>query len=184
MTLLHSINEFVRRHASVAAGVYVVVVVLSWMIVVDSLLDIAGHVEAVTESGQTLAQLQAHAQKTPSELTWNNASAPTGSPFVEGQTVTVAGAALMHRVTAAISRVGGNVVSSEIAPHVGKSNAGSVRVVVTCEVEQIALQRLVYDLEAGMPFLFIEQLDAEVPSGTNKLMRIVLDVSGLWQGAK
>jgi general secretion pathway protein M len=47
---------------------------------------------------------------------------------------------------------------------------------------------LLYDIEAGMPFLFIDQLVVQAPgtfatSGEGKL-RILLGVSGQWQGAK
>jgi general secretion pathway protein M len=62
--------------------------------------------------------------------------------------------------------------------------------VVSCEMEQPALQKLLYDLEVGMPFLFIDQLDVQVPqtTATNEggagLARVVLGVSGQWQGNK
>ena len=39
---------------------------------------------------------------------------PTGSPFLEGQTLTVAGAALLQRVADAVTKVGGNVLSSQV----------------------------------------------------------------------
>ena len=43
---------------------------------------------------------------------------------------------------------------------------GFVGLVVSCEMEQPALQKLLYDLEAGMPFLFVDQLDVQVPQTT------------------
>jgi general secretion pathway protein M len=52
------------------------------------------------------------------------------------------------------------------------------------------LQKLLYDLEAGMPFLFVDQLDVQVPqttalneSGSGRI-KVVLGVSGQWQGNK
>ena len=33
--------------------------------------------------------------------------------------------------------------------------------VASCELEQPALQQLLYDIEAGMPFLFVDQLVAQ-----------------------
>jgi general secretion pathway protein M len=47
---------------------------------------------------------------------------------------------------------------------------------------------LLYDLEAGMPFLFVDQLVVQAPasfavSGDGKL-RILLTVSGQWEGTK
>ena len=67
---------------------------------------------------------------------------------------------------------------------------GFVGLVVSCEMEQPVLQKLLYDLEAGMPFLFIDQLDVQVPQTTTRnevgsgRIRVMLGVSGQWQGAK
>ena len=48
------------------------------------------------------------------------------------------------------------------------------------------LQQLLHDLEAGMPFLFIEQLAVEIAPQSDKgeRMRVRLAVSGLWPGVK
>mgnify|MGYP000928129371 CR=1 FL=1 len=68
--------------------------------------------------------------------------------------------------------------------------AGLVGLVVSCEMEQPALQKVLYDLEAGMPFLFVDQLDVQVPqaTATNEggagKIRVVLGVTGQWQGPK
>jgi general secretion pathway protein M len=67
---------------------------------------------------------------------------------------------------------------------------GLVGLVVSCELEQSSLQKLLYDIEAGMPFLFVDQLDVQVPqtTATNEngsgRVRVVLGVSGQWQGNK
>jgi general secretion pathway protein M len=41
---------------------------------------------------------------------------------------------------------------------------------------------LLYDLEAGMPFLFVDQLVAQSPTtaGEGGRTRVLLTVSGLW----
>ena len=59
---------------------------------------------------------------------------------------------------------------------------------------QPQLQQLLYDLEAGMPFLFVEQLVAQAPQGVaggggvtgteGGRLRVLLGVSGQWQEAK
>jgi general secretion pathway protein M len=55
-------------------------------------------------------------------------------------------------------------------------------------VDQPSLQQLLYDLEAGMPFLFVDQLVAQAPETTtnalSQKMRVSLLVSGQWQGVK
>ena len=113
---------------------------------------------------------------------------PAGSPFLEGATVTIAGAALLKRVTAAVTRLGGTVLSSQVDLQGNQSKAGFVTVIASCDIDQPGLQKLLYDIEAGMPFLFVDQLVVQAPasfaaSGNGKL-RILLSVSGQWQGAK
>jgi general secretion pathway protein M len=113
-----------------------------------------------------------------------------GTPFLEGPTVTVAGAALLQRVATAVGNVGGTVQSSQVDVLGTQAKDGFVGLVVSCEMEQPALQKLLYDLEVGMPFLFVDQLDVQVPqltaqneAGTGRI-RVVLGVSGQWQGGK
>jgi general secretion pathway protein M len=64
-------------------------------------------------------------------------------------------------------------------------------VLASCEVEQAAMQRLLYDLEAGMPYLFIEQFVAQAPQASQTpqaqgsgRMRVLLAVAGRWEGGK
>jgi general secretion pathway protein M len=110
-----------------------------------------------------------------------------GSPFLEGQTVTVAGAALQQRIGNAVKTVGGNVLSSQIDLQGLDSKKGFVSLTASCEVDQPALQQLLYDLEAGMPFLFLDQLTVQAPQQTgaeNARMRVLIGVSGQWQGSR
>jgi len=117
-----------------------------------------------------------------------SAGGPVGSPFLEGQTVTVAGAALLQRVAAAVTKAGGNVLSSQVDLQGGGAKDGFVSLIVSCELDQPALQQLLYDVEAGMPFLFIDQLVVQAPQGTAgpeaARMRVLLGVSGKWQETK
>jgi general secretion pathway protein M len=113
-----------------------------------------------------------------------------GTPFLEGPTVTVAGANLLQRVAAAVGNVGGSVQSSQVDVSGAQVKDGFVGLVVSCELDQPALQKVLYDLEAGMPFLFIDQLDVQVPQSTalsdvgTGRVRVILGVSGQWQAGK
>jgi general secretion pathway protein M len=110
-----------------------------------------------------------------------------GSPFLEGQTVTVAGAALQQRIGNAVKSVGGNVLSSQVDLQGIEAKKGFVSLTASCEVDQPALQQLLYDVEAGMPFLFIDQLTVQAPQTTgaeNARMRVLIGVSGQWQGTR
>lgn len=112
----------------------------------------------------------------------------TGSPLLEGATVTIGGANLLQRVAGSVARFGGNILYTQVDLQGTQSKDGFVSVTVSCEVEQPALQQLLYDLEAGMPFLFVDQLVAQGPAvpGTTPegKLRVLISVSGQWQGSK
>jgi len=112
----------------------------------------------------------------------------SGPPFLGGQTVTMAGAALQQRVGSAVTAAGGNVLSSQIEPQGADSHKDYLTLVASCEIDQKSLQPLLYDLEAGMPFLFIDQLVLQAPQAVGasegSRLRMLISVSGRWQGTK
>lgn len=110
----------------------------------------------------------------------------SGSPFLQGTTVNVAGAALLQRVAFAITRIGGNVLSSQVDLQNADAKDGWIGLSVSCEIDQASLQKLLYDIEAGMPFLFVDQLVVDAPAAEAEggRMRILLSVSGQWLGSK
>jgi general secretion pathway protein M len=153
-----------------------------------SIAEIVAHRQALAQTSDLLDQLRGRKGGA-----GNAATSPAehpGTPFLEGPTVTVAGANLLQRVAAAVGNVGGSVQSSQVDVSGAQVKDGFVGLVVSCELEQPALQKLLYDLEAGMPFLFVEQLDVQVPqatalndSGTGRV-RVILGISGQWQAGK
>jgi general secretion pathway protein M len=170
-----------------AAAAYLGVMAALLILIISSLNDVLGRRAAVAATAAMLDQLQGR-RTTPAGGQGGDVSAPSGSPFLEGGTVTVAGAALLERVTTAIARLGGNVQSSQIDLQGNQSKSGFITMIASCDIDQPNLQRLLYDIEAGMPFLFVDQLVVQTPlstasSGEGKL-RILLSVSGQWQEAK
>jgi general secretion pathway protein M len=168
-----------------AAATYAGLVFALLFMVVTSIVDILGQRAAVASAAAMLDQLEGRSTAASGRRS-ADVLMPSGSAFLEGATVTVAGAALLQRVAGAVTKLGGNVLSSQLDLQGTQSKAGFVSMVASCEIDQPALQPLIYDLEAGMPFLFVEQLAVQAPtssSGEGKL-RILLAVSGQWQGMK
>jgi general secretion pathway protein M len=171
-----------------SALLYFALIVLFVFATFDTVVDLMARRNAVAAATETLAQIEG---RTPARRGQPRGSAevavPAGSPFVEGATVSVAGAALLQRVAAATTQVGGNILSSQVDLQGSQSKAGFVTVTANFEVEQGALQQLLYDLEAGMPFVFVDQMVVQAPSRlTNSQgakLRVVLTVSGQWRGA-
>jgi general secretion pathway protein M len=112
--------------------------------------------------------------------------APEGSLFLQGETLNVGGAALLQQVATAIHAVGGNVFSSQVDIDSNRAKDGWIGMTVGCEIEQPALQTLLYNIEAGMPFLFINQLvvQAPTPGANGGRVRVLLGVTGQWLSGK
>jgi general secretion pathway protein M len=168
----------------VAASAYAALLILLLAVAISSIVDMLGQRSSVAATADMLAQLEGRKALAAGARS-GDAAMPSGSPFLEGATVTVAGAALLQRVASAVTKAGGNVLSSQLDLQGPNAKTGFVSMVANCELDQSALQALLYDLEAGMPFLFVDQLDIQTASATGDgKLRFLLGVSGQWQGAK
>lgn len=169
-----------------AATLYLSVMIVLLFVTGSSLVEILSQRAQVAALTTMLERFEGHKPAAGGQA--SGIAGPAGSPFVEGATVTVAGAALLERVASAITRLGGNVLSSQVDLQGSQSKSGFVTIVASCDIDQVNLQQLLYDIEAGQPFLFIDQLSVQGPaslasSGEGKL-RVLIAVSGQWQGAK
>ena len=144
--------------------------------------------QSVIAASDLLAQLEGRKGSPMAVAGAAGTQVPIGSPFLEGQSLTVAGAALLQRVADAVTKVGGNVLSSQVDVQGVQAKDGFVNVLASCEIDPTALQRLLYDLEAGMPYLFVEQMVAQSPQAVSAQeggrMRLLIGVAGRWQGEK
>ncbi len=170
-----------------AAALYLGAMILLLFVIGSSLSEVLSQRADVAASAAMLEQLEGRGSVAAGGQVPGIAG-PSGSPFLEGATVTVAGAALLQHVTAAVTKLGGNVLSSQVDLQGTQSKSGFLTIIASCDIDQPGLQQLLYDVESGMPFLFVDQLVVQTPasfaaSGEGKL-RILLAVSGQWQGAK
>jgi len=184
----NAITRLLTRSPLIAVTLYLAVLGGLLATAGFALADIANHRAALTQTADLLDQLRGRKPRGADAAAL--AAEHPGTPFLEGPTVTVAGATLLQRVASAVGSVGGTIQSSQVDVLGTQAKDGFVGLVVSCEMEQPALQKLLYDLEAGMPFLFVDQLDVQVPQTTaanetrSGRIRVVLGVSGQWQGGK
>jgi general secretion pathway protein M len=186
MSAARTITRSLTRSPLIAVVLYLAVAFGLLAAAGTAISDILVHRAALAQTADLLEQLQGRKGRSARPLSAKHA----GSPFLEGPTVTVAGASLLQRVAAAVGNAGGTIQSSQVDVTGSQAKDGVVGLVVSCEMEQPALQQVLYDLESGMPFLFIDQLDVQVPQttavgeGTTGRIRVVLGLSGQWQGSK
>jgi len=187
-----TINDLIARYHSrlpaLATALYLVLIAVLGSAIWNVIAGILEQRTVIAAATDLLARLEGR-KPAASGAVAAGEDTPIGSPFLEGPTVTVAGAALLQRMAAAVTKVGGNILSSQVELQGSQSKAGLIGVIASCELEQPALQQLLYDLEAGMPFLFIEQLVVQAPTvsgaGTQEgKMRVLLAAYGQWEGGK
>jgi len=182
MSVWKTIERYLARVPFGAAIGYASLVLVLVIVTLTSIMDVFDRREAVAEAADTLSRLEG---RSPGGLDTTGA---TGSPLLEGPTVTVAGATLLQRVAGAITKVGGNIVSSQVDLTGPQAKDGFITVTANCEVDQPSLQQLLYNIESGMPFLFIDQLVVQAPTmGPGVVggkMKVLISVSGQWQATK
>lgn len=169
-----------------AAASYFALVLFSVGAIWVALAEVGARYTGLQAAETMLARLEGRAVLGSKSGQTAFAGAPPGSPFLEGQTLTVAGAALLQRVAGVVNRVGGNVLSSQVDLKKADATDGWIGLTVSCDLEQSTLQTVLYDLEAGMPFLFVDQLvvTARMSGVEENRVHIVLAVSALWRAGK
>jgi general secretion pathway protein M len=181
MSIRGVIGRVLNYSPLVAVSIYGAVVILLLATTWLALAGIYSSESALAETSSLLEHLQGRKAAPAAD-----GGPMTGSPFLEGPSVTIAGAALLQRVAGAVTKAGGTIQSSQV--DVAGAQGGMVKLQISCEIEQSDLQRLLYDLEAGMPFLFVDELTAEMPQSVGAKdgmgrMHVQLALSGEWQGA-
>jgi len=188
MNISQLFTAFLTRFPSGAAILYVGAVMFFAITAWTTVAEILQRREAVAATAAVLSQLEGRTPAAPRGQGKVADPVSTGSPLLDGGTVTVGGANLLQRVAGSITRLGGNILYTQVDLEGPQAKDGFVGVTVSCEVEQPALQQLLYDLEAGMPFLFVSQLIAQGPAVPGMTpegkLRVVISVSGQWQGSK
>ena len=169
------------RRAWLALLAYALLLAALLAFAVAMISNLLTSLAALEQSRETLAHFDRKLQRS-APLATSATVAGEGSPFLGGKTVTIAGAALQERVEAAVKKAGGNILSSQIdldGPHAAE---GFVSLTESLEIDQASLQPLLYDLEAGMPYLFVENLAIQLPQVLGEAesapMRVVVTVSG------
>ena len=130
----------------------------------------------------SLASLNAHQPAHSAAATPQQAD-PPGSPFLEGDTLTVAGAQLQSGMISLIQDKGGFVTSSQLDLQNEKTDEKHIRLTMNFEISPDKVQSLLYGIEAGLPYLFIEEFSLTAPESDGP-MKASLSVSGFWGGAK
>jgi general secretion pathway protein M len=79
--------------------------------------------------------------------------------YLEGQNETIIAATLQDRLKAAVGQTGGQLKSTQVLANAENAKSRKVSVRGNMALSLAALQRVLYDLESGSPYLFVDNLD-------------------------
>jgi len=133
----NGLDRFFIGRPYVAGIVYATAVVGFFLIVVWTLSDLFERYSIHNERADLLVRLQERARslaKGSDAQGW-----PSGSPFLEGQTETMASAALLQRIANAVTDAGGSILSSEVDRSGSREEKGYQRVTATCDIDEPGL---------------------------------------------
>jgi general secretion pathway protein M len=184
MSTEHKLAQQLTRYPAVAVACYVALLLAFVLVTWSAVADLYDRYVSLGAATDMLSRIEGRKLSAgPADAL--GAGAPAGSPFLEGRTIALAGAGLEQRVTGAITKAGGSVLSTQVDLNSAQTKKGVISLIVSCQVKQPGMQQVLYDLEAGMPFLFIDQLEVQAPQATGEdggVMRILMTVSGQWRG--
>jgi general secretion pathway protein M len=183
-----SLHRFViGPRQALAVVVYVGVVIVLFVISLFLIADLRDKAAELAAAQMRLAQLSERSQQGSSASIGSNPGV-NGSPFLDGQTITVAGAALQQRVQEAVAKADGALMSSQVELDGPDAKNGFVGLTASMEVSQAAVQTILYDIEAGVPYLFVDKVSIQSPEifgdPESGRTRMTIGVVGQWRSSE
>jgi hypothetical protein len=137
---------------------------------------------------EVLSQLEAH-------LKARNARPKSGSvapaaAFLSAPTQGLAGAQFEAYLQQTAAAQHATVISSGLDPSRHDDRPDAIRLQATLDMNLEALQRMLYQLESGTPYVFVDSLSVQIPgSGAQRavedpLLRVTLGLRAIWQREK
>ncbi|MBV8534604.1 MAG: type II secretion system protein M [Alphaproteobacteria bacterium] len=158
-----------RSRRFTAVGLLALALLALYSFVVGPLLaSYADNRRQTAEARATLAHYEEIGREIPAlkkELDALHERGATAAGYLDGQNETLVAAALQERLKTAVVQTGGRLNSTQVLA--GTTQGQTRRVVVRGQMQMniAALQRVLYALESGSPYLFIDNLDVRPVMG-------------------
>ena len=135
---------------------------------------------------RTLSQLEARV-KARNEARPRSGSVAPAAAFISASTQGLAGAQLQAYLQQTADAQHATVVSSGVEPAKHEDGRGSIRLQATLDLNAKALQALLYQLESGTPYVFVDALAVQLPgvggqrASEDPLLRVTLGLRAVWR---
>lgn len=137
---------------------------------------------------EVLSQLEAHI-KARNARPESSAVAPAAA-FLTASTQGLAGAQFEAYLQQMAAAQHATVISSGLDSSRHEDRPDSIRLQATLDMNLEALQRMLYQLESGTPYVFVDSLSVQIPGGgarqavEDPLLRVTLGLRAIWQRDK
>jgi len=172
------------REQTFSLGALALILVVCACLVQYAMQSRSEAAQQLGERRDTLARLEARARVDGPGRTITTAPA---SAFLDASTQGLAGAQLQAYLTQTAGAQQAAIISSGLEPTKREDTPDTIRLQATFEVGLVALQAILYRLETGTPYVFVEALAIQ-PAGAaggrpseDPLLRATLSVRAFWR---
>jgi general secretion pathway protein M len=146
-------------------------------------------VQDLADRSELLSRIEARAKASNDARARSGAVAPAAA-FLDAATQGLAGAQLQAHVEQMASVHHAVLISSSIEPAKREDPPDSIRLQATVDLSLQALQTLLYQLESGTPYVFVDSLAVQISGATTQhatedpLLRISFGLRAVWRRGK
>ena len=181
---LKTLNMSLDREQTLSLGALALVLLLCASLVQYATQLRSEAAQQLDERRETVARLEARAHPDGPSRTITTAPA---SAFLNASTQGLAGAQLQAYLTQTADAQQAAIISSGLEPTKREDTPDTIRLQATFEIGLVALQAILYRLESGTPYVFVESLAIQ-PAGAaggrppeDPLLRATLSVRAFWR---
>ena len=183
-TLDETLKMTLDREQTLSLGALALILVLCACLVQYAMQTRSEAAQQLDERRETVARLEARARADGPGRTITTAPA---SAFLDAWTQGLAGAQLQAYLMQTAGAQQAAIISSGLEPTKREDTPDTIRLQATFEVGLVALQAILYRLESGTPYVFVESLAIQ-PAGAaggrpaaDPLLRATLSVRAFWR---
>ncbi|MFM7083666.1 MAG: type II secretion system protein GspM [Hyphomicrobium sp.] len=164
--------------------IYVFILLFSILSILFSFFEMHASQSALYEAQDRLNRLQGLSRKD-ENIEKAKTDLGEGTVFITADKPSLGAADLQKKVETTLQELGGDLISSEVEENETKGPAVILKLIVECELPQSLLQKFLYQIESGTPFVFIDQMTIqkrmEEGSPEDPKLKISLHVSATWR---
>jgi hypothetical protein len=174
-----------NREQVIAVGALGALLLVLLIVTVTCLEMRADAAQELDARNEVLSRLQARAEALKDARSRSNSVAPA-SAFLDAPTQGLAGSALQAQLLQLAAADRAVLISTGIEAAKREDPPDSIRLQAALDMTLPTLQRLLYQLESGTPYVYVESLGAQVAGGKaqnadDPLLHVAFGLRALWR---